>query len=143
MTMFKLAQYHLSIMSFRLEKNFHLKVVGDIENDWLPPGIIHTLVENGVSHNKYRIEDIEFVLERYINDQDVVFSLSVPQGKKRRNTSSEIGTGTGSKYISAQLEQAFSRHYKITNKETDSYWTTKISISLKQYKKTLESVELR
>ena len=76
------------------------------------------------------------------DDQEIAFSLSVPQGKKRRNTSSEIGTGTGSKYISAQLAQAFSRNYKITNKETEKYWTTKISISLKQYKKTLESVEL-
>jgi len=139
----ELAQYHLNIMSFRLERNFSLRVEGDIKEDRIPPGIIHTLVENGVSHNKYLVDDVEFTLQRDIHENNIVFSLFTPLGKKRKNQVSAIGTGTGSKYIHAQLEQAFGNDYQLSNEETEKYWLTKISISLQEYKKNISSETIK
>ena len=133
----ELASYHLEIMGFRLEKNFSLTVKGDIQPDWLPPGIIHTLVENGVSHNKYIVADVEFILERYITKQQVTFCLFTPLGKKRNKSSAGIeggiGSGTGTQYIHAQLEQAFGGHYEMSTEQTPTHWLTRISIPLSDY----------
>jgi LytS/YehU family sensor histidine kinase len=130
----ELARYHLSIMSFRLEKNFSFRVEGDIGQDWIPPGIMHTLVENGVSHNKYIVDDVEFILNREIDEEHISFSLFTPLGKKRKQGFSNIGSGTGTKYISSQLEQAYGVDYQLLGKATETHWLTTISIPIKDYR---------
>jgi sensor histidine kinase YesM len=137
----ELARHHLNIMGFRLEKTFTLTVKGEIQHDWLPPGIIHTLVENGVSHNKYSGANIEFILERTITDKQVIFCLFTPLGKvsKRKNQPQmRIGNGTGSQYIHAQLEQAFGVHYQLVTEQNDRHWLTRISIPVDAYQLVIE-----
>jgi LytS/YehU family sensor histidine kinase len=139
----ELAQYHLDIMSFRLEKNFKLEVKGDIEKDWIPPGIMHTLVENGVTHNKYLQNDIVFKFERCNEGKYITFYLFSPLGKKRATKQTSIGTGTGSKYVKSQFEQVYAKHFEILNEETEEYWLTKISIPHKEYQKQIDDILLK
>lgn len=136
----ELARHHLNIMGFRLEKTFTLTIKGAIEQDWLPPGIIHTLVENGVSHNKYTEAHIEFILERTKTNQQVIFCLFTPLGKvskRKHQPHKRIGTGTGSQYIHAQLEQAFGVHYQLTTEQNDTHWVTRISIPVSAYQSVI------
>ena len=43
-----LCKAHLQVMSLRQEKSYSLDIKGEYENIFLPPLIIHTLVENGL-----------------------------------------------------------------------------------------------
>jgi LytS/YehU family sensor histidine kinase len=135
----ELARHHLTIMQFRLEKTFVLDVEGDINDQWLPPGIIHTLVENAISHNKYLDDKVVFVLSFAQNSQRILFTLKTPLGKKRNQTGKQqsTGTGTGNQYIRAQLEQAFAHHYRFSSEADNDIWLTRIIIDLPAYLKAI------
>lgn len=134
----ELAQYHLNIMGFRLEKQFTIEVLDDIEGDWLPPGILHTLVENGVSHNKYPEQNVVFKFRRYLNNDYVSFCLFTPLGKNKHNKKSSIGSGTGEKYLKAQLEQAFNRSFNLVSENKDGNWETRITIPIRVYRQVIK-----
>ncbi len=130
----KLCKRHLEVMGFRKEITYIWEEDGIDENDIIPPAIIHTAVENGVSHSLPNA------------DGNIIFNLNFERGKKFKqytlrthakirksdtfdNIDSENGDGMGLKYIKARLQESYPDKWSLTSNETASGWETIIRIS--------------
>ena len=54
---------HLQIMSIQHKANYKMVTKGIIGNESIPPAVIHTLVENGITHGYSGNQDAYFELE--------------------------------------------------------------------------------
>lgn len=107
-----LCQHHLQVMSLRKDQSFHLRIEGFDASIQIPPGILHTLIENALSHNNYQSE-IEFVLKVVeTNKKSCELKLISPRSKE---TIKEYKEGLGHSYIKARLEEAFGSHWQFSS----------------------------
>lgn len=123
----ELCQYHLQIMSFQRQIQFSL-VLKNIEPDLtIPPGVFHTLVENGITHNRYREAKISFKLSQEPCEQGArCYRLATPfAGESSRKTKS---SGLGIKYIKARLQESYGNSWKIEQGVENNDWITRVMI---------------
>ncbi len=121
----RLCQNHLKILSFRNGEEIHFHI--DIENQDLkiPPALILTLIENGVS---YALDEgaLGFEFQQRITPEGQVRlgfrALGVDTG------AGEADEGTGSKYIRARLEESFPGRWSLAASGSHQIWTTTILI---------------
>ncbi len=123
----ELCRLHLQIMGFRLQKRFRLELTGIEPDDRVPPAMFHTLVENGISHNRFKAEDVSFCLacSRTKRGRRYTFVTPFETRGERRKT----GGGTGLKYIKAQLERVFPGRWTVASGEENGQWKTRIEIA--------------
>lgn len=126
----RLCQNHLEVMGYRKEINYKWQQKGIDLNEIIPPAIIHTAVENGVTHSLPN------------ENGEVVFQLTFEKDKTSKrytlNTfalnreESNLGKiskgGTGLKYIKSRLEESFPGKWKLSSKATNTGWETRIEI---------------
>lgn len=116
----KLCKAHLNVMSLRQDKKFTMAVEGVNGGEMLPPLVIHTLVENGLTHG-------------YAERDNGIFKLSCTRLKKGlklvlfNDSATEqkqipSAEGTGMKYVKTRLEEAFPSSWKITHGQVDGGW---------------------
>jgi hypothetical protein len=121
-----LCREHLKLMSLRHEKDFRMEVVGGSGEEMLPPLVIHTLVENGLTHG-YRGRDTgRFVLRCEERVGRLVLHLFndgiVPvEGRAVRE-------GTGLRYVKARLEEAFPGRWELSGGAVEGGWSVTVSI---------------
>ncbi|MGH6952048.1 MAG: sensor histidine kinase, partial [Vitreimonas sp.] len=99
----ELVRAYLAVMSFRTDAACSLEVDGSPLDLAIPPGVLHTLAENGFSHNRYPAGGA-FQLSIARQDQTVMLTFETPPADERRDHAS---TGAGHTYIRARLEAAF------------------------------------
>ena len=121
-----LCRRHMQIMGFRLQKDFHLTVNGEVDELQVPPAVMHTLVENGISHNHYEQPRVAFELQAETLPDRQVFRLATPLGNGRPGE--RRGTGTGLKYVRAQLQRAYPERWRFESGELDHRWVSTITI---------------
>ncbi len=138
----ELCDSHLKIMSYRKDKTFIIETRNTDPMLLLPPAIIHTLIENSLTHNQYSDRIVTFRLvqhtltenplesnTKYIKHSKwVKLALFTPMGINKNSDNLGTGSGTGLKYIKSRLFESFQEQWKLENNIIDGQWVTSIYI---------------
>jgi len=148
----ELCRHHLQVMTFRKDTCFKLQVT-NMDNDLLiPPGIIHTLVENAITQNSYRNQEVTFKLNIESTQKRITLTMEVPieqrPSKKTLpspavpNESSELdtGKGMGTKYINARLNEAWPEQWQFNAYKKSLIWVNEISFPAQHQSSELPSM---
>lgn len=122
----ELCRTHLLLMGMRQKQLLCLETTGLDGNETIPPGIFHTLIENAVSHNRYRDEKTVFEIEKFRIGDEIQYVLSAPMGMNTDHKSHSTGSGT--KYVTSRLEESYPGRWHFDSQETDGHWVTKITL---------------
>ena len=120
-----LCRSHLAVMGCRKAKRFHLRT-GEVDlAATIPPAVLHTLVENALTHNRYRGDDVEFVLavERRNGSRRYVFDA--PLGDAKTSVGPD---GTGLRYVKARLEERYPGKWSLSTGRKGAHWRTTIEV---------------
>ncbi len=123
-----LCRTHLEIMGYRKEINYSWQEEGIDLDQKIPPAILHTLLENGITHS-LPLEDnsIKFRLVYQWNSQFKSYTfITLAAGVRKRKTDIEEGTGT--RYIKARLTESYHSKWEFTSEPTDHGWKNIIKI---------------
>ncbi|RKH18309.1 histidine kinase [Corallococcus sp. CA047B] len=124
----ELCRAHLDVMGCRQGTAFHLETEGvDLEAP-VPPALLHTLLENAFSHNRYisphtfRLQS-SLVAEGARPRRRYVFLAPLGTGTRQGG-----GEGTGSRYLRARLEEAFPGVWRLEDGPTEDGWMTRVEV---------------
>jgi LytS/YehU family sensor histidine kinase len=119
-----LCEAHLKVMSLRQEKDFTLDT--NIRADsGIPPLVLHTLVENGLTHG-YRGREKGYFSIVAEKTGEVVRIVVFNDGRVESGESGDSG-GTGTRYIQSRLEEAFPSRWKFRGGPADGGWHVEIT----------------
>ncbi|MDQ0641494.1 hypothetical protein QF042_005059 [Pedobacter sp. W3I1] len=122
-----LCQMHLKVMGFRKEI-LYIWEEDILESESIPPAVIHTLLENGITHNMpQRNGTITFRLT-FIKAADYRGYIFETIGENREVSEGRNG-GNGFKYIRARLEESYPGKWEFSSAETEQGWSSKIKIN--------------
>lgn len=122
-----LCRTHLEIMEYRKELNYFWEEEGIDPEQKVPPAILHTLLENGITHsmpledNNIRFKLIFESNSTYRSYTFLTFAAGVRQGASREE-------GTGLKYIKARLTESYQSKWDLESEPTDHGWKNVIKI---------------
>jgi LytS/YehU family sensor histidine kinase len=126
----ELCEAHLEVMSLRREARYRLET--DLANPDapVPPALLHTLVENGITHGG-PARDGDRVLrltEVQISDGRRVIELYSPVSQPPA-PSVAIAEGTGTRYVKARLEESFPGRWHFETGPVPGGWRARIEIT--------------
>lgn len=100
-----LCRRHLEVMSYRVDRAFSLTVESVDEQLPVPPGIIHTLIENAFTHGRFA-DGASFKLSQERSEKRVSLILQTPpvDGQSKPNKGN---SGEGLVYVRKRLAAAF------------------------------------
>ncbi len=119
-----LCRSHLQIMSYRKDMQFELTTTNTNPELLIPPAIIHTLIENALTHNIYLQGTITMTLTQSIVDQGICLELAAPLNLPKNHESQSSGTGL--KYIRSRLEESYPGLWDLQEQQTAEHWITKL-----------------
>ncbi|MEQ9286563.1 MAG: histidine kinase [Cyclobacteriaceae bacterium] len=122
-----LCRAHIEIMEYRKEINYCWEEEGiDIEQT-IPPGTLHTLLENGITHSlPLEGNSIKFKLVYESNSDYKCYTFLTFATGVRQATSREEGTGL--RYIKARLTESYQSKWDFVSEPTDHGWKSVIKI---------------
>lgn len=128
----ELCRLHLEVMGFRQDRTLRLQtdhVNGDTQ---VPPAIVHTLLENALTHNRYTDGTVTFSLREQSLDDGRRYRLHVPRGAEASPPASEAD-GTGLRYVKARLRKQYGSGWAVrsgpdTDASGEPVWATVIDI---------------
>ncbi len=122
----ELCRAHLAVMSLRRGTRYELRVSGVDDDAPCPPGIVHTMVENAVTHGAATQGGrIEVELESRVEDGKLHYRLSSPLGSV---TEPSRGEGTGLRYIRTRLEEAFGNAFDFSAQRQGEQWVNEWTV---------------
>jgi sensor histidine kinase YesM len=122
----KICHAHLRIMEYRKGAKFKLSVQGIKGSERIPPGVFHTLIENGTTHGYSRKKNGTFLLTKESGTRSTRYILF--NDSDNEDIEEEIRKGTGLKYIEARLEESFPGSWKLSCRRVPAGWETVIDI---------------
>ncbi|MEQ6166238.1 histidine kinase [Ekhidna sp. MALMAid0563] len=120
----ELAGSFLDIMAVRMNKNFNLKVDTIDGSEEIPPGVLLTLIENGVTHGFSHQDTGQFQISKSTTDEAVTFTI-----KNNGDAPSSISEGVGIQYIRSRLNEAFGEKYSLQFQALDQGFQSQIILS--------------
>jgi sensor histidine kinase YesM len=122
-----LCRKHLEVMSFRKEVCYDWEENNIDENEDIPPAIIHTIIENGITHSLSPkqgciIFRLSFTKEKNYKQYTL---LTLAENRQRKKESSN---GTGFKYIKARLNESYGNNWHFDSCAVEEGWLTTIKI---------------
>jgi len=120
-----LCRAHLAVVSYRQERAYRLDVHGDTGLQ-LPPAIIHTLLENAITHAGHDAQEVAFDLSIRHQPKSVALTLSSPGDAAPPGEPLREGTGLG--YVRARLREAFGDAATVCSGPTAAGWQTFIEM---------------
>lgn len=123
-----LCRAHLEIMEYRKEINYLWEEEGINREEKVPPGIFHTLLENGITHSLPQADNsIQFklIFETNTNYKCYTFLTFATSVRPIRNHQKE---GTGLKYIKARLTESYHTKWDFISEPTNHGWKNSIKI---------------
>lgn len=126
-----MCKMHLKIMSIQQKASYQMEVKGMAGNEMIPPTVIHTLVENGITHGYSGTQNARFELSKTEDDVQIHYRL-FNDGKPGAATAKKKSTGTGLKYVEARLEHCYPGQWLLYSAETKGGWEAIISINKQQ-----------
>lgn len=121
----ELCQAHLEVMSIRNDICYEMDTRQVNLQLMIPPAILHTLVENGITHNDPINGKITFCLSQEQVAQGKVLCLRT-YGLLKSSDHPIIEEGTGLKYVKSRLEESFPGRWDLQSGPTEQGWITKI-----------------
>jgi LytS/YehU family sensor histidine kinase len=133
-------------MEMRQIRRYPLNITINNFNQLIPPAIFHTIIENGITHNRTKSEEINFYISEVSNNENVTYQiiayykkLDVPINLHEiaeimdQQTLSEanIKVGTGINYVTARLTERYGENWELKCYETKDIWLTTIKIPIK------------
>lgn len=123
----ELCRQHLSVMGFRKEINYLWEQVDIDERQLIPPAVIHTLLENGITHSSPLPENtIKFILHYSISDQNHQYIFETIANNRAVIT--DRAGGNGFKYIQARLTESYGHNWTFNSGATETGWVSTIQI---------------
>jgi hypothetical protein len=122
-----LCRAHLEVMGFRRDQAFVLDARLDPGSPALPPAVLHTLIENAITHGGNGDASAPFVFTARKSDRGRWrLRLDCPAGAEVREGASE---GTGLAYVRARLAEAFGDDWRLQHGISNGGgWFTEIEI---------------
>ncbi len=141
-----LCRAHLKLISFRRDQSFILETVIESDGITVPPAIFHTLLENALTHNKYKEKHSIFTfIQRKINDNVMELILIAPPGDSVRKNAvpddsaggfvvPEKGTlkksgGVGLSYVRKRLQESCDQFTFTDGLDESGGWRSTITIA--------------
>ena len=118
-----LCKRHLDIMTFRKEVDYIWQENGINSQEMIPPAILHTIIENGITHSKPIDNMVIFNLNYTSSNGIKIYELETIA--TNRNSSKKSG-GTGFKYIKSRLTESYGNHWEVKSGPSKNGWTTSI-----------------
>lgn len=123
-----LCRSHLEIMEYRKEIKYSWEDEGIDAEQKIPPGILHTLLENGITHSLPQEDNsIQFKLMYTLNSNYRSYTF-LTFAKTVTDTKEERKDGTGLKYIKARLTESYQSYWEFSSKPTSDGWKSVIKI---------------
>jgi len=117
---------HLQIMSIQQRASYQIAITGVQGNETIPPAVLHTLVENGITHGYSGNDNAHFELTKSITETGIQYRLF--NDSKKQTTRKKTTTGTGLKYIEARLEECYPTHWSLISRPVENGWEAIIQI---------------
>jgi len=118
---------HLEVMSFRKEVCYEWEEKNIDEKETIPPAILHTIVENGITHSlppKHGCIRFRLSFSREATyKQYTLLTFAGNRNKIRKNSN-----GTGFKYIKARLNESYGNNWHFESVAVEEGWQTTIKI---------------
>lgn len=123
----ELCRKHLEVMSFRKEICYNWEEKNIDANEQIPPAVLHTLIENGITHSLPPKQgcitfSLSFTREKQYK-QYTLLTIAKNRNKKRENSN-----GTGFKYIKARLNESYGNNWHFESFAVEEGWCTTIKI---------------
>ncbi len=122
----ELCKMHLGVMEYRRNAQFDFQVEGISGKEQVPPGLFHTLVENGITHGYSQKNQGYFKLTKTETPQRIVYTLfndsSVEMG-------TEVKIGTGFRYVQSVLEEHFGNKATMSWHRDEKGWEVRIILN--------------
>ncbi|MDB5049694.1 MAG: regulator [Fibrobacteres bacterium] len=122
----RLCRTHLQVMGLRQDKSYRLDHDGIRGDELIPPMVLHTLVENGLTHGYAGKLKGAFLLKREELPHCVRFSLfndGIPKEKREHK-----GEGTGLRYVRSRLEETFPGRWNLDSRAVENGWQVTLDI---------------
>lgn len=125
----ELCEYHLQVMGYRWDANYRLVTNEIPEKVMIPPLLLHTLVENGLTHAFKPKESGTFWLTYERQNGNVRYCMQ-NDGSLLKNIqgTSNLEEGMGLKYVRARLEERYPKRWSLKYGVTESRWEVLIQI---------------
>ena len=120
------AQY-LDVMSQRYEAEYQIDVTNNAARIMVPPGILHALVENAISHWAGIPKTAVFRIG--LEGGPDAFKIQLWAPATQTPVPSAMSSGTGNAYIEARLREAFGDHWRMHAEYCSSGWQTIIEVA--------------
>lgn len=120
-----LCRAHLEVMGYRRAVQFELDAAGVSEQHPIPPAVIHTLIENAITHNAYTAGRIIFVLRESVHDGMRTLVLQTPLVNPDPQQRQE---GGGLRYARARLEEAAPGRCTLDSGVEATHWVTHMQL---------------
>lgn len=122
-----LCQKHLQVMSFRKEICYDWEEKDIDEKEEIPPAIIHTIVENGITHSMPPAHGCICFCLSFTKEKNYK-QYSLLTAAKNRKTKKDKSSGTGFKYIKARLNESYGDNWQFGSFAVEEGWLTTIKI---------------
>lgn len=124
-TEIELCRTHLQVMGFRKEVKYAWEQSNIDLADTLPPAILHTMVENGITHSMPNADNsITFRLTGMSDKTMREYQLLII-AQNRQNSRSD---GTGFKYITSRLTESYGSQWTFSSGAAPDGWLNTIKI---------------
>jgi len=127
----KLCKNHLKVMSYRKEITYNWEEKNIDANEIIPPAIIHTAVENGVTHslpNEDGAITFRLIYEKSEKSKKYILQTIARNRKENAVENSGKKDGTGLKYIKARLQESYPDKWAVKSQAIDAGWETTFEI---------------
>jgi len=119
----ELCRQHLEVMSYRKDRRYTLTSEGVDTAQRLPPGILHTLVENALTHNAHATGAM-LRLEVSKRGDRRVYRLRTPHA----GGATGGGEGRGHAYVRARLQETYGNDWAFSAAHVDDEWVDTIEM---------------
>lgn len=127
----EMCKVHLRIMEYRRNATFTFTTAGIQGDELVPPGIFHTLVENGLTHGYGDRRRGVFSLRKDTNGQHIRYTFF--NDSQNYHQSTDLAYGTGLRYVEARLNEAYGHNWHLQNAPIEGGWQVIITIPQKNY----------
>ena len=118
-----LCRRHLEVMSYRVGRAFTLRADNVDGATEIPPGVLHTLVENAFTHGRFSGGE-EFVLTQWRDDDADHLTLLSPPAEPAPPP--KVSSGQGLAYVRGRLEAAFGAGARLIGGPTSNGWLSEL-----------------
>ncbi|WP_394975413.1 sensor histidine kinase [uncultured Croceitalea sp.] len=122
----EICKAYLKIMSIQQKANYKMRIRGILGDEMIPPIVIHTLVENGITHGYSGNQNANFELSKQETSSSMLYRLFNDSSTKTTNLM--LTSGTGLKYVEARLEECYPGKWTLNSNKIENGWESIIEI---------------